>query len=158
MANARLQRAQQDENKYTAGLREERTVSDPICCIIFMLTLAAMFGAGIYGYSNGSVYKLVVPFDTEGNPCTGDYPLAYFYNLHQFTAGSNDITVYNSVCVSACPKANEAPKCAPERQSSCNAIAAYQDTDNTAVKTYCLPNLAQAGKQLDEFFRAIGES
>lgn len=53
-----------DENKYTGGLVTSRTVTDPICCIIFMLTMAAMIGAGIYGYSNGSVYKLVEPFNT----------------------------------------------------------------------------------------------
>ena len=55
-----------EENKYTGGLKTSRGVTDPICCVIFMVTIAAMIGAGIYGYANGSVYKLVEPFNTAG--------------------------------------------------------------------------------------------
>lgn len=70
-----------------------RSCTDPLCCIIFLLFIASMVGITGYALSNGNPYAMITPFDSNGNRCGlkdqgadkkqdfEPYKYKYFYNL-----------------------------------------------------------------------------
>jgi hypothetical protein len=65
------------------GPIEKRSCTDIPCCCIFLVFIAGMFLASIYGYTRGDPKLLLTMWDSDGNGCgynatTKDYPLLYF--------------------------------------------------------------------------------
>jgi len=51
------------------GPLENRSCTDILCCLIFIVFLVAMGACVAYGYSNGDPLKLGYAYDAEGNGC-----------------------------------------------------------------------------------------
>ena len=65
------------------GPIEKRSCTDIPCCCIFLVFIAGMFLASMYGYTRGDPKLLLTMWDSDGNGCgynatTKDYPLLYF--------------------------------------------------------------------------------
>ena len=100
------------------GLNRERGCTDPICVLLFLAFIAAMFGVAIYGYLQGDPKRLVAPYDFTNNICgvdepVKDYPKLYFTKLapgwrDAMGGGSDKIMksfLYDeAVCVKECPE------------------------------------------------------
>lgn len=97
------------------GIKWERSCTDVICCIIFLVFIASMIGITGYAISEGDPYKIITPYDSVGNKCGEEnqgipanvtdfteYKLKHFTSL--FEAVNNPLKIYESVCVKACPK------------------------------------------------------
>jgi len=48
------------------GVVMNRSCTDILCCIIFLVFIVGMFGAGIYGYTNGDPVALLTAWDSDG--------------------------------------------------------------------------------------------
>lgn len=79
----------------------ERSCTDCICCIIYVLFLCAFIGVLGYAIAKGDPTRLATIFDTDKNQCghadfgTEDYPIGYLYQpLKGLT---------KAVCVKSCP-------------------------------------------------------
>lgn len=92
----------QEEN---SGLPEyeinNRSCTDCICCIIYIIFLGAFIFVFAYGIANGDPSRFATIFDTDGKRCgheadgTLDFPRGYLYQpLHGLT---------KAVCVKDCP-------------------------------------------------------
>jgi len=76
-----------------------RKMTDKICLILFLLTLAAIISISVYGWVRGDERDVRRVYDSSGNACgigrAADYPYLYFQT---FTAP------LVTVCVKECPK------------------------------------------------------
>ncbi|XP_061169657.1 choline transporter-like protein 2 [Saccostrea echinata] len=104
-----------DPRKYDPNFNgpiKNRSCTDIICCLLFLIFLAGMVVCSAIGYARGNPYKLLYPTDSSGNICgydTGytDKPyLVYFDMLKCAKSGSAVIITGCStpqVCVKTCP-------------------------------------------------------
>jgi solute carrier family 44 (choline transporter-like protein), member 2/4/5 len=49
------------------GMEWDRTCTDIICCVIFIVFLGAMLGVSGFAVSNGDPLNIIAPFDSVGN-------------------------------------------------------------------------------------------
>ena len=129
-------------------MKWERSCTDIICCIVFLVFLASMLGITGYAVANGDPMKIITPFDSVGNKCGAEnqgiplnvtdftnYKLKHFSSL--FEAIQNPLKIYESVCVEKCPLAGETPNCKTNSDvSSCPQ--SYYNTSE--LYGYCLPS------------------
>lgn len=47
----------------------DRSCTDVFICMIFVVFSCGMFATAAYGYAKGDPYKLITPFDVDGNQC-----------------------------------------------------------------------------------------
>jgi len=98
------------------GPIKNRSCTDVICCIIFVVYIAFMIVIGILAYLWGDPYKLLYPSDTHGNTC-GEGTLAnkkylfYFDLLECIPDSISQVTSMSyckthQICVEKCPSAN----------------------------------------------------
>lgn len=65
-----LEDAQKDENKLKeGGIKWDRTCTDVICCLVFMVFLVTMVGLSFLALTKGDPLRMVTPFDSVGNLC-----------------------------------------------------------------------------------------
>ena len=83
-----------DEEKFSADLEKnkdsfkngpigKRSITDCLCCLIFICAIVGFCGASAYGWFNGDPKKLLLGWDSDGNGCgyseaTKDYPNLYW--------------------------------------------------------------------------------
>jgi Plasma-membrane choline transporter len=83
------------------GPLRHRHCTDVFFGLLFVVFLAAMVVAGLFGYNNGNPELLLHPFDSSGNQCgrevynTSDYRKLYFVNPIE--------SIKITVCVAECP-------------------------------------------------------
>jgi len=87
-----------------------------------------MVGLSFLAFKNGDPYKLVTPYDSDGNECGKpnqcgkgeadacadgaemrdftEYPLKHFTDIT-----SKSDAIFNSICVKACPAGQTTPEC-----------------------------------------------
>jgi hypothetical protein len=96
-------------DKYKNGPIEDRSCTDVFMCILFCLFLLCMVCVSIYGFSAGDPYKIITPFDSEGNICgetEGFEDFKYLYWPEAISSlRSVDTDVYkHTICIKSCPK------------------------------------------------------
>ena len=67
-----IDEANKDENKLKPedkGIKWDRSCTDVICCLIFLVQLGSMIGITGYAISEGDPLKMLTPFDSVGNKC-----------------------------------------------------------------------------------------
>ncbi|XP_076436221.1 choline transporter-like protein 2 [Babylonia areolata] len=109
-----------EENKYGKprehdskfkGPMKNRSCTDIICCIIFLVCVAGMVTCSIVGYARGDPVKLIYPTDSFGNICgEGEYsdrPYLVFFDLLKCARmGAAVVTLgcpTPQVCRESCP-------------------------------------------------------
>jgi hypothetical protein len=113
----------QNEKIETKGMVYDRSCTDIICCLVFVIFVVGMVGVSGYAISNGDPLKILTAFDSDGNKCgannqaaSGDgiglgerdfteYPYKFYTDLDNALFGIGDKAVYTlSVCVKTCPE------------------------------------------------------
>ncbi|XP_060561475.1 choline transporter-like protein 2 [Ruditapes philippinarum] len=100
-----------EHKKNFKGPIKNRSCTDIICCLLFVICVTGMVIVSAVGFGYGDPKKLVYPTDSEGNMCgVGDYKskpyLAYFDILQCTKVGVAAIATgcpTPSVCVASCP-------------------------------------------------------
>lgn len=93
------------------GPMKNRSCTDIICCLLFVICVTAMVAVSAWGYAYGDPKKLIYPVDSDGNMCgVGDYaskPYLHYFDILQCTkVGVAAIAAgcpTPSVCVASCP-------------------------------------------------------
>ncbi|XP_052789549.1 choline transporter-like protein 2 [Mya arenaria] len=93
------------------GPIKNRSCTDIICCLLFLVCISAMVIISIVGYAYGDPKKLLYPTDSDGNQCgIGAYSsrpnLAYFDIMQCTKVGFAAIATgcpTPSICVADCP-------------------------------------------------------
>lgn len=101
------------------GPIKNRSCTDIICCILFVLYLIGMIALGIAAYTMGNPYKLLNSVDSQGNICGYDQvvidkPKLVFFDLTTCIGDTASIAsqlfAYScptpQVCVKECPSVN----------------------------------------------------
>ncbi|XP_055898138.1 choline transporter-like protein 2 isoform X2 [Biomphalaria glabrata] len=95
------------------GPINNRSCTDIICCIIFIIFLMGMAVVSIVGYARGDPIRLIYPTDSHGNICGygkySDKPYLFFFDL--VTCAKLGPAVVTGcptpqVCVKECPSSN----------------------------------------------------
>jgi len=65
------------------GPISQRSITDCICCLVFIVAIFGFVGASMYGWVKGDPRKLLIGWDSDGNGCgfsgvTKDYPALYW--------------------------------------------------------------------------------
>jgi choline transporter-like protein 2/4/5 len=97
---------------------QDRSCTDPICCLIYVLMVLACIGITGYGFATGSPSKLMASYDNNGRMCGdskisvppensfADYKYKFFVNLSPSslisTAQNGEWAI--GVCAKSCPK------------------------------------------------------
>jgi solute carrier family 44 (choline transporter-like protein), member 2/4/5 len=108
------------------GMIWERTCTDIICCIVFIVFIVGMLGISGFAISNGDPLNIIAPFDSVGNRCGfplqglertpvnetdfSEYKYKHFTDLIAGTS-NNPLVLYNAVCVKECPKKQAEYEC-----------------------------------------------
>lgn len=53
----------------SGGMKEDRSCTDILCCLIFLVFIVAMVGCSGYAIHNGDPERILTPFDSDGNAC-----------------------------------------------------------------------------------------
>lgn len=129
-----------------------RSCTDVLCCLIFLVFWAASVYAAIYGFNNGNLENIAQPFDTSGNKC-GENNVKAFPKLFFMKPTSMNLANRATVCVDRCPKSkDDKVKCFPNKNATdCDSITFY---NTTMINDYCLPAVGEqvvaiADKMLD---------
>jgi len=93
------------------GPLKDRSCTDCICCIVFIIFLVGMGAVSIWAFMNGDPTKLIYPTDSDGNLCgSGENegkPDLFFFDLVDCARMGAAVIATGcptpQVCVSACP-------------------------------------------------------
>ncbi|XP_035683618.1 choline transporter-like protein 4 isoform X3 [Branchiostoma floridae] len=91
------------------GPIENRSCTDIICCLLFIIFIAGFLAVGILAWVHGDPKLLLYPTDSQGNLCgNGNYaskPNLHFFNLLDCAGFASvlDGCPTPQVCVAACP-------------------------------------------------------
>lgn len=80
----------------------DRSLTDILCCIIFLAATGFSVFLAIYGFSKGNLSNIMQPYDSSGNAC-GIGESADFSYLYLTSINPAKWTESNA-CVKACPK------------------------------------------------------
>ena len=74
---------EENRDSFGNGPIAKRSVTDCLCCLIFIAAIVGFCGASAYGWSNGDPKKLLTAWDSDGNGCgysdaTKDYKYLYW--------------------------------------------------------------------------------
>ena len=110
-----------NKSKYNNGPISKRSITDCLCCLIFIAGIVGFVGASAYGWFNGDPKKLLIPWDSDGNGCgyssvTKDYPNLYWAEPPSIELLKNAVTTLDyeaalgilstGICVKECPTSN----------------------------------------------------
>ncbi|KAH9507587.1 hypothetical protein Btru_051523 [Bulinus truncatus] len=93
------------------GPLENRSCSDVICCVIFLIFVVGMIACSLVGYVRGDPVKLIYPTDTYGNICGGNYmkDKKYLFFFDILKCADIGLAVVSlgcptpRICVKSCP-------------------------------------------------------
>ena len=118
------------KDNFKNGPVGKRSITDCLCCLIFLVAIVGFGAASSYGYENGDPRLLLLGWDSDGNGCgyssaTEDYPYLYWGEAPSGNAIKKAIREMNllgaiemlfyGVCVKECPSPDitEPIKCYP---------------------------------------------
>ena len=72
-----------NKSKLNNGPISKRSITDCLCCLVFIAGIVAFVAASAYGWFNGDPKKLLIAWDSDGNGCgfssaTKDYEKLYW--------------------------------------------------------------------------------
>lgn len=132
----------------------KRSFTDVIFCIVFICFSAFSIVGAVYGFRQGTMNNIVVPFDDSGNACGRGSAAAYKFLF--FVAPKNtDLTKRNTVCVKSCPPDTQTKvDCFPNKQvPDCSAVDPYITTD--FVERFCIPKSVSRITQIQEKLHSL---
>lgn len=163
--------------KLENGPAANRTCTDICCCVIFIAFIIGYIGIFVYGVINGDPWKLVTPFDTDGNGCGhtdgyGNYKYIYFWKLTDPFAYANGDYYKQTFCIDECPEYKDAPKTSvkdaktfKELSIACKDTTKSKEEDGCEEQkaipsaiwftTFCLPSYAWMKEYREEFEEAL---
>ena len=112
------------------GPSRNRSITDCVCCIIFIILWAACVWVTIFAFRNGDPARLVQAYDKENVKCgskndgTEEFPVAYIYQPFD---GLTDV-----VCLKKCPQWNKEEEEAPAKLECFGG-----DSDKNKDRNYC---------------------
>eukprot|EP00117_Sycon_ciliatum_P016898 scpid45268/ scgid16126/ Choline transporter-like protein 2; Solute carrier family 44 member 2 len=120
------------KSRISEGPVKERSCTDVICLLLFILTWIAMLAVAIVGFAKGDPTRLLAPVDSAGNRCGytpgyKDRKYLLFYDVARCVQSAitstnllNSGIVCNTpqVCVKACPNANALGVTGPSGQET----------------------------------------
>ena len=73
----------EQKDKFGKGPIQNRSCTDVICCLVFIVAIVGFGAATAYGLSAGDPKKLLIGWDSDGNGCgyseaTKDYPVLFW--------------------------------------------------------------------------------
>lgn len=88
-------------DKVKFGPIEERSCTDILCLLTFIIVVIVLFSIGLYGWKNGHPDRMMQAYDSDGRPCghhedTKDYKYIYLTFPYPGYYGY-------STCVKHCP-------------------------------------------------------
>ncbi|XP_006823430.1 choline transporter-like protein 2 [Saccoglossus kowalevskii] len=91
-----------------------RSCTDIICCVIFIVFIAGMFAVGYFAWSNGNPYKLIYATDGRGQICgydtlVADKPYLFYFDITACASAASLLELQcptTQICVSKCPTEN----------------------------------------------------
>nr|XP_034302606.1 choline transporter-like protein 2 isoform X2 [Crassostrea gigas] len=177
-----------DVRKYDPNFNgpiKNRSCTDVICCLLFLVFLLGMAACSIIGYARGNPYKLLYPTDSSGNICgydtgyTGKPYLVYFDMLQCAKTGTAVIITgcpTPQICVDTCPTTywhylyQEALETAPSptkntadratdmicKPGTDTSVGTIQNlVDTDACATYYVKSTPVVGRCIPSFFLEI---
>ena len=116
---------EKDRGSLKNGPVGNRSITDCICCIVFLVAIVGFFAASWYGYKNGDPMKLFIGWDSDGKGCGytagyEDYPYLYWPEppsndnvdlveaIKTLNFGAALELLNYGVCVKECPSADQA--------------------------------------------------
>lgn len=126
-----------DKIQPLSEVEKNRTCTDFFCYIIFVLFVAAMVWATIYGMIKGDLSKLAQPYDVDSNPCgKGELAKFKYQFFNEFV--TNPYKVKGTICVKECQGVNtKAYECYPNSEiPSCGNIRYYPTV--TFMERFCV--------------------
>ncbi|ESO92820.1 hypothetical protein LOTGIDRAFT_120296 [Lottia gigantea] len=142
------------------GPIKNRSCTDVLCCLIFLIFVVGMVVCSALGYAHGDPTKLVYPTDSDGNLCGSgnfaDKPNLMFFDLLDCAKMGAGVIVYGcptpQVCVESCTTsyyvylqtialetANGGMITAERNKMLYNEQCAAYYVENTAVIGRCVP-------------------
>ena len=113
--------ANEEKNKLSKedkGLKWDRSCTDVICCLVFMVFIVATIGLSFIALTTGDPSIIMTPYDSSGNECGKksqgvdkrdftDYKYKLFTDMKPqpggFNGGKLPTSFFNAVCVKECP-------------------------------------------------------
>ena len=117
---------EKDKEKFRNGPISNRSITDCICCLIFIVAIVGFCAASAYGWINGDPRKLLIGWDSDGNGCgysdkTKDYEHLYWAQPPDVEKLKSAITTMNldeamgilstGTCVKECPTTTSQIEC-----------------------------------------------
>jgi len=108
------------KDNFKNGPIGKRSITDCLCCLIFIVAIVGFGAASSYGYENGDPRILLLGWDSDRNGCgyssaTEDYPYLYWgeapsVDLKPAILSGNFMAAFKmlefGVCVKKCPSAD----------------------------------------------------
>lgn len=115
---------EENREKYKSGPISQRSLTDCICCLIFLVAIGGFVGASWYGWKNGNPRQLLIGWDSDRNGCGftegfEDYEFLYWPEppsndnvdlvkaVKEMNVGAALELLAYGVCVKECPSANQ---------------------------------------------------
>ncbi|XP_070182253.1 choline transporter-like protein 2, partial [Littorina saxatilis] len=127
------------------GPVEDRSCTDVICCILFLLCVLGAAVCSVFGYARGDPQRLVYPTDSAGRFCgkgdLEDKPYLFFFDLLRCAEMGPSVVLgcpTPQVCVSACPTEN----------------FFYKDVSATKEQLICKSSVNKSLKTMEQLVKA----
>lgn len=131
------------DTKISSGVVDDRSCTDLLCLLVFILFLGSMGFCTDYGIKNGDIDKMIAPIDGNGNFCgIDDY--ADYSNLYFTYLGVDIDEIFDSaVCVKSCPSYGDTSlECLDADSETCEDADVIDDIyDSDVIGTLCIPDL-----------------
>jgi hypothetical protein len=97
-----------NKDDYANGINQNRSCTDFMCLIVFLVFLGAIGGVTIYSVKKGNVETMIAPIDTHLNFCgiegpRAEYEKMYFTYYTTLTTISTSDILNSGICVKKCP-------------------------------------------------------
>ena len=109
------------KDSFKNGPISKRSITDCICCLVFIAAIVGFCGASAYGWEKGNPKLLILGWDADQNGCgyseaTKDYPYLYWPEPPEFDVEAALVNLDTSfllemlkygTCVKECPKSDK---------------------------------------------------
>ena len=95
------------DERLNNGPLQNRSCTDVLCTLLFILFFGAFILVSIFGLKNGDPKTLFAPLDSDGKFCGVSAGYEDFKLLHYQNQQANDWLMY-ATCVSKCPTTSDA--------------------------------------------------
>jgi len=136
-----------------SGPIKNRSCTDIICCLLFIVYIIGMLVVGFLAYSWGDPTKLLYPTDSHGNVCgTGDHvdqKYLFFFDLVECLPTSiSSVSDISSLSITGCKTPQVCVKECPKENTYYHLLDNSKAADRD--KLFCKYNTVKTGKTISE--------